>query len=178
MSVMGGRSWLRDFDWAMTVVVLAVSLFGLGQIYSSTMHSPFQRAFGQHVVWLAIGLGLFWIASHVDYRKLVALSIPLWFVGVAALAATLLFSDPVNGARRWLPTPFGVSVQVSELMKAVLVLVFAQRFAKHATEPPSAREFARTAEDIVWRRSKLGLRMTIGHIAAVDAYLGGGRAAV
>jgi len=32
-----------------------------------------------------------------------------------------------------------------------------------------AREFARTAEDVVWRRSKLGLRMSEEEIAALDA---------
>ncbi len=31
------------------------------------------------------------------------------------------------------------------------------------------REFARTAEDVVWRRSKLGLRLTPPQIAALDA---------
>ncbi len=35
------------------------------------------------------------------------------------------------------------------------------------------REFARTAEDVVWRRSKLGLRMDADEIAALDAYLAG-----
>ncbi len=34
-----------------------------------------------------------------------------------------------------------------------------------------AREFARTAEDIVWRRSKLGLRMSAAEIAALDRFL-------
>jgi glycerol-3-phosphate dehydrogenase len=32
-------------------------------------------------------------------------------------------------------------------------------------------EFAKTAEDILWRRSKLGLRMTAGEIAALEAWL-------
>jgi glycerol-3-phosphate dehydrogenase len=32
-------------------------------------------------------------------------------------------------------------------------------------------EYARTAEDVVWRRSKLGLRMTPEQIAALDAYM-------
>jgi glycerol-3-phosphate dehydrogenase len=36
-----------------------------------------------------------------------------------------------------------------------------------------AREYARTAEDVVWRRSKLGLRMTAGQIAALDAWMAG-----
>ena len=33
------------------------------------------------------------------------------------------------------------------------------------------REFARTAEDVVWRRSKLGLRMSADEIAALDAWM-------
>ena len=33
------------------------------------------------------------------------------------------------------------------------------------------REYARTAEDVVWRRSKLGLRLTPAQIAALDAWM-------
>lgn len=33
------------------------------------------------------------------------------------------------------------------------------------------REYARTAEDIVWRRSKLGLRMSVDEIAALDGFV-------
>lgn len=40
-----------------------------------------------------------------------------------------------------------------------------------------AREFARGAEDIVWRRSKLGLRMTAEQIAALEVYMAGAQAA-
>jgi len=32
-------------------------------------------------------------------------------------------------------------------------------------------EYARTAEDIVWRRSKLGLRLSNAQIAAIEAYM-------
>ncbi len=35
------------------------------------------------------------------------------------------------------------------------------------------KEFARTAEDIVWRRSKLGLRLTQDQIAALDDWMSG-----
>jgi glycerol-3-phosphate dehydrogenase len=33
------------------------------------------------------------------------------------------------------------------------------------------REYARTAEDVVWRRSKLGLRMTGEEIAALERFM-------
>jgi glycerol-3-phosphate dehydrogenase len=32
-------------------------------------------------------------------------------------------------------------------------------------------EYARTADDVVWRRSKLGLRMTKEQIAALDGWM-------
>jgi glycerol-3-phosphate dehydrogenase len=32
-------------------------------------------------------------------------------------------------------------------------------------------EYARTAEDVVWRRSKLGLRLTAAEIAAIGAFM-------
>ncbi|MBP9952303.1 MAG: glycerol-3-phosphate dehydrogenase, partial [Cypionkella sp.] len=34
-----------------------------------------------------------------------------------------------------------------------------------------AREYAKTAEDVVWRRSKLGLRMTPGEIEALAEWM-------
>jgi glycerol-3-phosphate dehydrogenase len=36
-------------------------------------------------------------------------------------------------------------------------------------------EWARTAEDVVWRRSKLGLRLTSDEIAALDAWIAANR---
>ncbi|MBV6636070.1 MAG: glycerol-3-phosphate dehydrogenase, partial [Mameliella sp.] len=32
-------------------------------------------------------------------------------------------------------------------------------------------EYARTAEDVVWRRNKLGLRLDAGQIEALDAWM-------
>jgi glycerol-3-phosphate dehydrogenase len=39
------------------------------------------------------------------------------------------------------------------------------------------REWAMTAEDVVWRRTKLGLRLKPDQVAAIDAFLAGARAA-
>ncbi|MGB5065993.1 MAG: glycerol-3-phosphate dehydrogenase, partial [Albidovulum sp.] len=33
------------------------------------------------------------------------------------------------------------------------------------------KEYAKTAEDVVWRRTKLGLRMTVGEITALDQWM-------
>ena len=36
----------------------------------------------------------------------------------------------------------------------------------------TSREFARTAQDILWRRTKLGLHMTENQIRALEAFVG------
>ena len=41
-----------------------------------------------------------------------------------------------------------------------------------------AEEWARTAEDVLWRRTKLGLRVGAEDIAALDRYLAGQSAAM
>lgn len=40
-----------------------------------------------------------------------------------------------------------------------------------------SHEFARHADDVVWRRSKLGLRMSAEEIAAIDAWMTNARQA-
>lgn len=135
-------NWLRDFDWTMSGLVIAISLLGLFQVYSSTLNTSFHGAYAQHAVWLALGLGLFLAASYVDYHRGVAVSILLWCGGILLLVAVLLFTEPVNGARRWLPTSLGFSIQVSEFMKVVLILVVAKCCSKYATKTLRLRDFA------------------------------------
>jgi glycerol-3-phosphate dehydrogenase len=38
-----------------------------------------------------------------------------------------------------------------------------------------AHEFARTADDVIWRRSKLGLRLTANEVAEIEAFMSGTR---
>ncbi len=138
----GRTGWFSDFDWSMCVTVLAICLLGTVQIYSATLNTRFQGAFTNHVVWLALGLAAFWILSSVDYRDGLAISPVLWVLGILGLVAVLLFTDPINGSRRWLPTPFGFSLQVSEFMKVVVLLVLAKYCGKYATRALTSRNFA------------------------------------
>ncbi len=134
--------WLRDFDWTMCGLALAISLLGLVQVYSATLNTRFQDAYANHIGWLVLGGVLFWVTSHLDYHFSVDASHVLWGLGVLALVAVLAFTDPINGARRWLPTPFGVSVQVSEFVKVVLVLIVAKHCGAHTAKSLDFRGFA------------------------------------
>ena len=136
-------NWLRDFDWTMSGLVAAICLIGLFQIYSSTVNTPFHGDYIRHIVWLVLGVVLFLLASYVDYHRGIALSLFFWGVGVALLIAVLLFAEPVKGATRWLPTSMGFSIQVSEYMKVVLVLVVAKCCSQYAGVAMRPRDFAK-----------------------------------
>lgn len=135
------RGWLRRFDWTLGGLIIAICLLGLSQIYSATLNTQFHGAYPQHIVWLVIGLVLFWCVSHFDYHQSIKASPLLWVVGVLLLVAVLAFTEPINGARRWLSVPFGFSVQVSEFMKVVLILVLARLCGGISTRPLRLRDW-------------------------------------
>ncbi len=137
-----GRGPFRDFDWKMCAAMAAIGGLGTLQVYSATLNTQFQSTFPKHLVWLGLGLGLFWVLSRVDYRDTLAAAPLLWCLGIVGLVAVLLFTDPINGSRRWLPTPFGFSLQVSEFMKVVVLLVLAKYCGKRASGSLSIRNLA------------------------------------
>ncbi len=141
-SAASGGNFFRDFDWIMAGLVFLICVVGVVQVYSATLNTKFQGVHTDHLMWLAIGAGLFWFASSVDYHFSVWASPVLWLAGLLALLAVLAFTDPINGARRWLPTPFGFSVQVSEFMKVVLILVVAKYCAKLSTKMSGFFDYA------------------------------------
>ncbi|MDB9838528.1 glycerol-3-phosphate dehydrogenase [bacterium] len=55
--------------------------------------------------------------------------------------------------------------------EADLGLAFGATLTAREVDFLMAEEFAQTAEDVVWRRSKLGLRLTPAQIAAIDDYM-------
>jgi glycerol-3-phosphate dehydrogenase len=69
---------------------------------------------------------------------------------------------------------YGTDAQ-SILGNAKSAIELGQNFGATLTEAEvkwlMAKEFAQTAEDVVWRRSKLGLRLTKEQIATLDAYM-------
>jgi glycerol-3-phosphate dehydrogenase len=96
--------------------------------------------------------------------------------GVPALKVRLLEQYPFL-TQRWcsrMIKAYGLDAfDVLGTVKTELDL--GQNFGADLTEREVAwlieNEFARTAEDIVWRRSKLGLRMTMLEIAALDDWM-------
>ena len=176
-SPFSAKHWLRDIDWVLVGLVLAIALMGLRQVYSATLNTEFVSAYGKHCVWLALGFVLFWIVSTFDYHHGIGVSPILWIAGIALLGVVLAFTEPVNGARRWLPTPFGFSIQASEFMKVVLILAVAKYCSDYSTKTLNARHFVTigvlcgTPFCLVLLQSDLGTALSILSVAGIVLYL-------
>src|SRR5207245_10622618 len=82
-----------------------------------------------------IGLGWLFmlVLSRIDYHKILDQSPVLYLIGVAALILVLAVGRTRFGAKRWLPV-LGAFLQVSELVKLIIIIVLARFFSEVRTE--------------------------------------------
>jgi len=140
---MTGQYRARDFDWTLLVLALLIAVLGVMEIYSTTLNTSWQGAHTRQIVWVALGLLLFWLCSSIDYHWLVEQAPVFYVLSILGLVAVAAFGDVVNGSKRWLPLPGGVQLQVSEFLKVVLVLLVARFFGGLPRERPSLADLAK-----------------------------------
>ena len=123
------RRLLRDFDWVMLGLTLALSAIGAVGVYSAT-HGAMgvQPLFYDHLRRLGVGLAALLLATLIDYHIILHFAWIAYGFGIAALLAVDLAGMVGMGAQRWLSLGV-VSIQPSEFFKLALVLVIARFFS-------------------------------------------------
>ena len=100
---------------------------------------------------------------------------------IPALAAELVRLYPFLGPSHANRLAHAYGTRAGKMLGSAKSLAdLGQSFGASLTESEvrylMSSEWARTAEDIVWRRSKLGLRMSVSEIAAIDDWIAAHRA--
>ncbi|WP_299206239.1 rod shape-determining protein RodA [Brumimicrobium sp.] len=123
------RQKALGWDWLTIIVVSALLLMGIINIYSAAYNPdrPFlfdiKTLYGKQIMWIGIGLFLGIVISLIDSEYIRKLT-PIAFLVVLVLLILVLFTEPINGARSWLGVgPFGV--QPSEFSKLTTALMLA-----------------------------------------------------
>lgn len=113
---------------------IALASLGLVTVYSAgawighTEHANWEYFLVRHGTFAAIGIAWLLLVSRMDYRVLRRFSGHFMIVAFVLLVA-VLFTEEVNGARRWLR--FGpINVQPSEFAKVVLTVFLAANLAQ------------------------------------------------
>ncbi len=124
MSITDFRS-LRELDWLLILIALALCALGVLQIFSATHETKFMNVWWRQILYVIAGLILMWLICTVDYHTLLGQVPWLYVLSVLALLLAAAVGTKLGGSRRWIPI-FGFSFQVSEFAKVVIVLLVAR----------------------------------------------------
>lgn len=120
------------FDYDLLLVIIFLMCFGLVMLYSSSAYSA-QNDYNNDMFFFTrqaiigiIGFIAMFIVSKIDYHLYGAYAKEFfWFsMFLMALVQTPL-GKTVNGARRWLRLPGGLSLQPAEITKVAVILFIA-----------------------------------------------------
>jgi len=128
------RRLITNFDWGLLLLVLVIAGIGVMNIASAA------ASYGMHdtpyavrqVYWILIGVIIVLLVCSIDYHLFQDLA--YWFYGLLMLLLlVVLFAGKTSmGATRWLHLGF-ISFQPSELMKIVIIMVYAHYLANFTT---------------------------------------------
>src|SRR6267142_6007758 len=135
------RRKLRDFDWLIAVLAIAIVCFGAWEIHNA---QPTETYWQKQLIGLGIALVAMVAIAFSDYRRLVELAPILYVLGLALLVIVLVpgIGMKINGQRCWIKLPFAGQFQPSEFVKIPVVLMLAKYFGKHRSRLLSWKEFA------------------------------------
>jgi cell division protein FtsW len=110
------------------LLLLALSLFGLMMVYSSSyiysheIHGSSHYFFYRHGIYLLLAFFLLVMGAQIPLQKIYDYSVPIMLFSCLLLALTFVpqLSSTANGARRWLRLGL-FSFQPGELLKLVMI---------------------------------------------------------
>lgn len=123
------RAHLREIDWVLVGLMVANTLVGVLLIYSATFFSGGGQA-AKQLVWIVVGLGVFFLTITIDYKVWMAFAPYLYGFFLLFMTSLFVFGKTVAGARSWFGFAF-MGGQPSELAKVVVILILARTFAEY-----------------------------------------------
>ena len=168
----------RDYDWWLLANLAAICTVGVFEIYSATHGSTLAGMQMKQLRWLGIGMVVMFIVSRIDYHLILDQAPILYLVGIIALVAVLLVGHTRFGAKRWIPV-LGEFLQVSELVKLIIIIALARFFAEVGSEELSLRDLIKAGLLVgvplvlILKQPDLGTALVLVPLLVVGAFLAG-----
>ncbi|MCR5425438.1 MAG: rod shape-determining protein RodA [Lachnospiraceae bacterium] len=115
---------LRDYDFKLIILVLALSLCG---VYAIGSAEPSLQ--NKQLIGMISGFVILLIVSLIDYHFVLKFYWIIYGFNIVLLLLVLLVGESSHNAQRWLKIG-GIQFQPSELAKILLILFFAQFIMK------------------------------------------------
>ena len=176
---MKDRPRVHDFDWSLLAIAGTISAIGVIEIYSSTHASAMAGMQWKQLMWIGIGLAGMFLISRIDYHTLLDQAPALYLVGIAGLLVVLLLGFSRLGAKRWISLGGIMNLQVSEIMKLIIIIVLARFFAEVRTDRLTLGDLLKIGVltiipvGLILKQPDLGTAMVLVPVAVVGALCAG-----
>ena len=163
---------IRDYDWWLLATAFAICGVGVLEIWSATHASHLAGMHTHQMEWIGLGFVLMLLLSRLDYHTIMDQAPILYMIAIIALIAVLVVGNSRFGAKRWLPILGGL-LQVSELVKLIIIIVLARFFSEVRTEELSLADLIKAAALVgfpvvlIMKQPDLGTALVLLPLAAV-----------
>jgi rod shape determining protein RodA len=146
--LVGRGSALRQADWLLLGVVLALSALGTLVIWSATAPALLEQGANPHgyllkqILNIALGIVLMLVVSSLDARQIKLYAPVVYGLSCLGLLAVLTpLGTIVNGARAWISIGAGFQIEPSEFAKLSVIVISAMLLSDvgHGQTRPSAK---------------------------------------
>jgi rod shape determining protein RodA len=176
---MKDRPHVQDFDWTLLAIVFAISGCGVLEIYSSTHASAMVGMQWRQLIWIAVGIAGMFLISRIDYHILMDQAPALYMFGIATLLVVLVIGHSRFGAKRWVSIGGLANLQVSELMKLIIIIVLARYFSEVRTDRLTLIDLFKVGVltivpvGLILVQPDLGTAMVLVPVALIGIFLAG-----
>ncbi len=131
---------LRDFDWLVVLLAVAIVSFGVWQIHNA---QPTETYWEKQIVGLLIALVALAAIAFTDYRRIVDAAPLIYGIGLFLLLLVIIpgVGMRINGHQSWIRVPLIGQFQPSEFVKIPTVLMLARYFGNRSPQTLKLKEF-------------------------------------
>lgn len=127
---------MKDESIKILIIALIISAIGVATIFSSTYQKPnlmMKQLHKRQLVWITLGLILFFIFSHLSYRRLRNMAFIFYALTLLLLLAVWMLGVVRLGAQRWLRIAW-FNFQPSEFAKLTTVIFLSFYFSRKSEQ--------------------------------------------
>ncbi|MGZ3768930.1 MAG: rod shape-determining protein RodA [Bdellovibrio sp.] len=132
------RTLFKKLDINLIIVILALNVIGLINLYSAT-HGPsstdVSSLFVSQILWLVVGWAMFLTVTLLDYAIVSKIAIAVYLINFMAIVYVTFFGKIALGAQRWIDLGF-FRYQPSETMKLAMIMLLAKILATRSSHGP------------------------------------------
>lgn len=136
-TLIGGSSSLSgkaDLQFLLLVILLSVCgtlmVFSAGYAYAEFRYDDGAYFIKKQAIWLALGIAVMIISSHINPSFYKFITVPLYAVTVILLLLVLIVGFAGNGAQRWISIG-PLTIQPSEIAKLTMLMMLAYYFSEN-----------------------------------------------